>query len=234
MGVKIDGETAFFIYETYGFPIEMILEELSSSDINDKGDLTEKERSQIIADFEKMRDEHRAQSRSGAEQKFKGGLADHSEATTRLHTAHHLLLAALQKVLGPHVHQKGSNITGERLRMDFSHSDKLTPEQLGEVEKIVNEVISRGYPVEKKMMPKAEAEELGAEMEFGQKYGDLVNVYLIRNPDNDDVFSKEFCGGPHVENTSELAKSGKFRIIKEESSGAGIRRIKAVLNDANT
>ena len=228
-GIKIDGETAFFIYETYGFPIEMIIEELSSSEINDKGDLSEQEKQKILQDFEQFRSKHRDQSRQGAEKKFKGGLADHSIETTRLHTAHHLLLAALQQVLGLHVHQKGSNITGERLRIDFSHADKLTTQQINEIEAIVNEKINRGLPVEKKIMPKAEAEKIGAEMEFGQKYGDLVNVYFVNDPDSGRPFSVEFCGGPHVENTRELAKSGKFRIIKEESSGSGIRRIKATL-----
>lgn len=228
-GIKIDGETAFFIYETYGFPLEMIIEELSSGEINDKGDLNEEDIAEITKDFKIKLQRHREESRKGAQQKFKGGLADHSLQTTRLHTAHHLLLAALQHVLGKHVKQRGSNITGERLRMDFSHASKMTPEEISAVENMVNEVIEKGLPVEKKIMPKAEAEKLGAEMEFGQKYGELVSVYFIKDPESGETFSAEFCGGPHVENTSELAKSGKFKILKEESSGSGIRRIKAVL-----
>ncbi len=229
MGVKIDGKTAFFIYETYGFPIEMILEEISSTDINDKGDLTEKEKEKIMADFEVERGKHRLQSRAGAEQKFKGGLADHSTVTTRLHTAHHLLLAALQQILGKHVKQRGSNITAERLRIDVSHAERITAEQLKAAETIVNEKIRAGLPVEKKVMPKAEAEQLGAEMEFGQKYGDLVNVYFIKDPESGETFSAEFCGGPHVSNTKEIAESGMLKIIKEESVGSGVRRIKAIL-----
>ncbi len=221
-GEKINGEKVFWLYETYGFPLEMILEEIQP-------ETTEKERATIKKEFETEQEVHQAKSRAGAEQKFAGGLADHSEQTTRLHTAHHLLLAALRQVLGPHVHQKGSNITGERLRLDFSHTEKLTPEQIKEVENIVNEKIKEGWIVEKKFMPKAEAEKLGAEMEFGAKYGDMVSVYFIKSPKDKSIFSIEFCGGPHVEDTKELAKSGQFKIKKEQSSSAGVRRIKAVL-----
>ncbi|MBN1331661.1 alanine--tRNA ligase [Candidatus Dojkabacteria bacterium] len=225
-GEEIDGKKAFWFYETYGFPLEMIVEELG---------VPEKDAEKFELDFEKARKSHQEQSRTGAEQKFTGGLADHSDETTRLHTAHHLLLAALKQVLGNHVKQRGSNITNARLRIDFSHNDKLTPEQILEVEKIVNEKIDEGWTVEKKTMPKTEAEEIGAEMEFGQKYGDLVSVYFIKHPETGQIFSKEFCGGPHVGNTKELARSGpdgkdgRFKITKEQSSGAGIRRIKAVL-----
>jgi alanyl-tRNA synthetase len=207
----------------------MIIEEISTGEENDPGDLTEADKDKILTEFESEKEKHRNMSRAGAEKKFKGGLADTSTETTRLHTAHHLLLAALQQVLGKHVHQRGSNITSERLRIDISHGEKLTDEQIKEVEDIVNGKIKEADPVEKVVMPKAKAEQLGAEMEFGMKYGDLVNVYLIKNPKTGEIFSKECCGGPHVENTAELAESGKFKIIKQESSGAGVRRLKAVL-----
>ncbi len=164
-------------------------------------------------------EEHQALSRAGAAQKFAGGLADSAEQTVRYHTAHHLLLNALQKVLGKNVHQRGSNITSERLRIDFSYGQKMTPEQIAEVEKIVNEQIQKALPVEQKILKKEEAEKLGAEHEFGAKYPDKVSVYFVGD-------SIEFCGGPHSANTSEL---GHFKIIKEEASSAGVRRIKAVL-----
>jgi alanyl-tRNA synthetase len=168
---------------------------------------------------------HQELSRVGAEQKFKGGLADHSDQTVKLHTAHHLLLAALQKVLGSRVKQKGSSITPERLRMDFSFDRKLTEEELVEVERLVNENIQKGLNVERKEMPKAEAEKIGAEMEFGAKYPDIVSVYSIED-DAGNIISKEFCGGPHSGNTKEL---GRFKILKEEAVAAGVRRIKAQL-----
>ena len=175
--------------------------------------------------FRNLMEAHQALSRAGAAQKFAGGLADSSEKTVQYHTAHHLLLKALQKVLGSDVHQRGSNITSERLRIDFSYGTKMTPEQIAEVEKIVNEQIKNALPVEQVMLPIEEAEKLGAEHEFGAKYPDTVSVYFIGPRDN--AFSIEFCGGPHVFNTNELL--GTFRIIKEEASSAGVRRIKAVL-----
>ncbi|MEK7109278.1 MAG: alanine--tRNA ligase, partial [Patescibacteria group bacterium] len=162
-----------------------------------------------------------------SEQKFKGGLADTSEATTRLHTAHHLLLKALQMVLGPEVKQRGSNITQERLRIDFSYPQKVTKEQLAEVEKIVNEKIKEDIPVMRTEMNIEEAEKLHAEHEFGAKYPDRVSVYSVGPLDS--AFSIEFCGGPHVQKTGELAQSGVFKIQKEEAVAQGIRRIKAVL-----
>lgn len=231
LGIRITGQDAFFIYETYGFPIEMILEEISSETINDKGDLTDKERNTILKDFNLNLEKHKAQSREGAEKKFKGGLADHSEKTTALHTTHHILLAALQEELGNHVKQKGSNITAERLRMDFSHNEKLEEDTLRSIEQKVNQYIESDLIVEKKIMPKKEAERIGAEMEFGKSYGDLVTVYFIKDRGSDTIISKEFCGGPHVEDIENIRKFGKFRILKEESSGAGIRRIKATLNN---
>ncbi len=229
MGTKITGKDAFFIYETYGFPIEMIIEEISSENVNDPGDISEKEIENIKAEFEEELDKHKELSRAGADRKFKGGLADSAEKTTALHTTHHLLLSALQKVLGKHVKQRGSNITSERLRIDFSHNEKLTPEQLEEVSNLVNKYLESELIVEKKVMPKAEAEKIGAEMEFGKSYGDLVTVYFIEDKNSEEVVSKEFCGGPHVENMEQIKKFGSFVILKEESSGSGIRRIKATL-----
>ena len=229
IGAQISGKDAFFIYETYGFPIEMILEEISSETVNDPGDITEAQLEKIKSEFEIELQKHKAQSRQGAEKKFKGGLADQSQKTTALHTTHHLLLAALQEVLGKHVKQRGSNITSERLRIDFSHNEKVTDEELREIEERVNKYIIENLVVSNKIMPKAEAEKLGAEMEFGKTYGDLVTVYFIKNEKSDDTVSIEFCGGPHVTDTSEIANFGKFKIIKEESSGAGTRRIKAIL-----
>lgn len=228
LGVKFTGQEAFRLYETFGFPIELTIEELEN-EINDKGDFSEVDKLKLIEDFKEAEKNHKNQSRAGAEKKFKGGLADQTTETTRLHTSHHLLLSALQKVLGSHVHQKGSNITSERLRIDFSHNEKLTDEQIEEVENLVNNMIDRNLIVEKKTMPRTEAEKIGAEMEFGAKYGDLVDVYFIRDENTNEIISKEFCGGPHVSNTSEIRESGTFRIGKQESSGAGTRRIKASL-----
>ncbi len=180
-----------------------------------------------IEGFKELLKQHQDLSRAGSEQKFKGGLADTSEKTTRLHTAHHLLLKALQQVLGPEVHQRGSNITQERLRIDFSWGAKMTDEQKKEVEKIVNEKIKEDIQVVRTEMPKEEAEKLGAEHEFGAKYPDRVSVYSIGPLDH--AFSIEFCGGPHVEHTGQLSESGTFKILKEEAVSAGVRRIKAVL-----
>jgi len=168
--------------------------------------------------------EHQALSRAGAAQKFAGGLADHAEQTIKYHTAHHLLLKALQIVLGKDVHQRGSNITSERLRIDFSYGQKMTDEQKREVEKIVNEKIAEKLPVIRTDMPKAEAEKLGAEHEFGANYPEMVSIYSVGPLES--AFSIEFCGGPHATNTSEL---GTFKILKEEAVAAGVRRIKAVL-----
>lgn len=216
----------FMLYTTYGFPVELT-EEIAK----ERGLAIDKEA------VRKLMEEHQATSRAGAAQKFAGGLADHAEQTIRYHTAHHLLLKALQTVLGPEVHQRGSNITSERLRMDFSYGAKMTPEQIAEVEKIVNEKIAEAIPVIRTDMKREEAERLGAEHEFGAQYPDTVSIYSVGPLDN--AFSIEFCGGPHVENTSELArlrdpdgsyrKDAEFRITKEEASSAGVRRIRAVL-----
>jgi len=205
MGNNID---AFMLFATFGFPIELTEEVAKERGLSvDSGKVKE------------QMEQHQALSRAGAAQKFAGGLADSAEQTVRHHTAHHLLLKALQMALGPDAHQRGSNITGERLRIDFSYGQKMTPEQIAKVEKIVNEQIQKALPVEHKILSKEEAEKLGAEHEFGAKYPDVVSVYFIGS-------SIEFCGGPHVSNTREL---GRFKIIKEEASSAGVRRIKAVL-----
>ena len=205
----IPGGEAFELYATYGFPIEM------TQDMADENGL--------IVDmegFDAASRKHQELSRAGAEQRFSGGLADQSEKTTRLHTATHLLQAALRKVLGDHVYQKGSNITAERLRFDFSHPEKMTAEQKVEVERLVNEVIQQSVEVTIEEMTVDEANEAGAIGVFEAKYGEKVKVYSVGD------FSKEICGGPHVKNVSEL---GAFKIKKEESSSAGVRRIKAVL-----
>ena len=205
----ISGKNAFNLYETYGFPLELTIEMAREKnfEVDEKG-------------FAEAYAKHQELSRQGAEQKFKGGLADHSEATARLHTATHLLHAALRKVLGTHVGQKGSNITAERLRFDFSHEEKMTPEQLAEVEALVNDAIKRELPVIMEEMDVDAARQAGAIGLFGDRYGERVKVYTIG-----DV-SKEICGGPHAGNTAELKS---FKIQKEESSSRGVRRIKAVI-----
>jgi len=170
--------------------------------------------------FKTKFEEHQAKSRAGSEQKFKGGLASSGEMETKYHTATHLLNAALKKVLGEHVHQRGSNITAERMRFDFAHDSKMTDEEKKQAEDLVNEYIKMAIPVERLEMPKEEAVAMGAECEFIERYPDIVTVYKIG-----DV-SLEICGGPHVENTSAL---GHFVIKKEESSSSGVRRIKAIL-----
>ncbi len=225
---KLPASIAFDVVTTDGFPYELV-EEIAK----DRGfDGVEE------AGFNARMKIHQEKSRAGAEQKFKGGLADTAEETVRYHTAHHLLLKALQIVLGKEVHQRGSNITQERLRIDFSWSEKMTPDQKMEVERIVNEKIAEGLPIIRTVMPRADAEEMGAEHEFGVKYPDMVSVYSVgpkeatsEAPQIEKAFSLELCGGPHVENTAELGNGGKhFYIKKEEASSAGVRRIKAVLS----
>ena len=206
---EINGSVIFKLYETYGFPPE-ITTELAK----------EHGYSTNLEEFQKLYKEHQDKSRLGAEQKFKGGLAERNEITIAYHTATHLLQKALQIVLGPHVMQRGSNITNERLRFDFSHPQKVTPEELKKVEEIVNEQIKRDLPVTCEEMPLEEAKRRGVFGIFENKYGDVVKVYTIGD------FSKEICGGPHVTHTGEL---GKFVIKKEEASSAGVRRIKAIL-----
>jgi len=205
----MSGRLAFKLYDTYGFPIELT-EELAAENglkVN-------------RPEFDEAYKKHQDLSRAGSEQVFKGGLADHSEISTRYHTATHLLHKALRIVLGDHVAQKGSNITAERVRFDFSHPSPMTKEEIARVEQIVNEQIQRDLPVTMEMMPLEDAKNAGAIALFGEKYEPIVKVYTIGD------FSKEVCGGPHVTHTGEL---GKFKIIKEQSSSAGVRRIYAVL-----
>jgi alanyl-tRNA synthetase len=203
------GTDPFILFTTYGFPIE-ITEELAK----EKGIKIDKKKFQ--ADFEK----HQELSRTATAGKFKSGLADNSEQVTKLHTAAHLLLSALRKVLGEGVFQKGSNITAERLRLDFSHPEKVSKEQLKEIEDLINEQIKKELPICCEEMPLKEAKEKGAMGVFESKYGDRVKVYSIGD------FSCEICAGPHVTNTNQLVH---FKILKEEASSAGVRRIKAVL-----
>ncbi|MFW5642678.1 MAG: alanine--tRNA ligase-related protein, partial [Alkalispirochaeta sp.] len=200
---------AFKLYDTYGFPLE-ITQELAA-----EHDLTVD-----IEGFEKAFEKHREKSKQDANQTFKGGLADHSEMTTALHTATHLMHQALRDVLGDHVSQKGSNITPERLRFDFSHPDKMSPEEIKRVEEIVNEKIKADLPVSMKTTTLEDARAEGALAFFGDRYDEVVKMYTIGD------YSKEVCGGPHVDHTSVL---GRFRIVKEQSSSQGVRRIKAVL-----
>jgi alanyl-tRNA synthetase len=205
----ISGRKAFNLYETFGFPLELTREMAQERgfEVDTEG-------------FEKAYCKHQELSRQGAEKKFKGGLADHSEQTAKLHTATHLLHAALREVLGTHVKQAGSNITAERLRFDFTHPDKMTPEELKQVEARVNEIIQQNAPVQSLEMELEEARQNGAIGLFEERYGQRVKVYSVGN------FSMEICGGPHVKQTGEL---GRFKIKKEESSSRGVRRIKAVL-----
>ena len=205
----VPGRVAFRLYDTYGFPIEMT-EELAA-EAGMKVD---------VAGFEAESKKHQELSRAGSDQVFKGGLADHSEVSTKYHTATHLLQQALTVVLGSHVAQKGSNITTERMRFDFSHPAPMTKEELAKVEDIVNEQIKRDLPVTLEVMKLEAAKAAGARALFGEKYEENVKVYTIGD------FSKEVCGGPHVEHTGLL---GHFHIQKEQSSGAGVRRIYAVL-----
>lgn len=212
--VYLDGEVVFDLYQTYGFPFEMT-KELAKEKCLEIDEV----------DFKRRLAKHQDLSRTASAGMFKGGLADASEESKRYHTAAHLLLAALRKVLGEHVIQKGSNITAERLRFDFSHPEKMTDEQKKEVEVIVNEAIKKDLPVSQKEISLDEAKAQGAMGVFESKYGEMVKVYTIG--EEDGIVSKEICGGPHVERTGEL---GNFSIKKEESSSSGVRRIKAILS----
>jgi alanyl-tRNA synthetase len=205
----ITGKEAFDLYQSFGFPRDMMIELAQAKN--------------LFVDTVEFREEmkkHQDLSRTASAGMFKGGLADTSEQTTKLHTAAHLMLAALRQVLGPDVYQKGSNITAERLRFDFNYGQKMTPEQLKMVEDLVNEQIAKKVPVISQEMSMEEAKKQGAMGVFEHKYGEKVKVYEIGD------FSKEICGGPHVDNTGLL---GHFKIQKEESSSAGVRRIKAIL-----
>ncbi len=209
----ISGSIMFDLYQTYGYPPELIKEfaKQTGLSIDEHG-------------FEEAKQKHQQTSRTASAGMFKGGLADQSEQTVKLHTAHHLLLAALQKLVDPTIKQRGSNITAERLRMDVNLGRKITPEELKNVETLVNEKIKENLPVTSVEMLREEAEQIAAQMEFGRKYPDQVSVYFI-GP-KDDYFSAEFCGGPHASFTGVL---GRFTIIKEESAGAGVRRIYATI-----
>ncbi len=208
------GVDPFILATTYGFPIELT-EELAK----------EKEQTVDRDDFNKKMAEHQKLSQTASAGMFKGGLANHNEKTIKLHTAHHLLLAGLQAVVDKNIKQRGSNITEERLRIDFLCDHKLTNDEKQKVEDWVNDKISQGLEVVRRELPLAEAERIGAEMEFGAKYPEVVSVYFIEDK-NGKPISKEFCGGPHVSNTREL---GDFKIQKEEAVAQGIRRIKAIL-----
>jgi alanyl-tRNA synthetase len=248
---ELTGKEAFTLYESYGFPIE-IIEDLCKENgigLDKKG-------------FEEARTKHAELSRSGSEQKFKGGLADNSEMVVKYHTATHLLHEALKQVLGPDANQKGSNITAERLRFDFTHNAKMTPEEIKKTEDLVNSWIEAKIPVTREEVTQEEAIARGATHLFGEKYGDIVSIYTIgyvedekkvsnvgdkalsssapkgetfsksskNKKENKNIISIEFCGGPHVENTRQIGEGGKkFKIVKEEAVSAGVRRIKAVV-----
>ena len=218
----LTGNEIFMLHDTYGFPLELSIEAAETQDIK----LSENWR----AEFDKKMREQRERSKTASKGKFKGGLEDHSKETLKLHTATHLLNAALHEVLGEEVAQKGSNVNTERLRFDFTWGEKLTLEQIKKVEDIVNEQIEKDLTVNFAEYPVDYAlNELKAIGVFGEKYGETVKVYTMQK-ENGVPFSVEICGGPHVEHTSELAENGKkFKIKKEQSSSAGVRRIKAVL-----
>lgn len=213
--LQLNTEDIFTLFESFGFPIELV-DELA----REQGFTIDRD------SFDAMFKEHQEKSRSGSEKKFKGGLAGDGVLETRYHTATHLLHQALREVLGDHVSQKGSNITAERLRFDFTHGAKMTDEEKQKVQDIVNANIKAALPVHMVVLPKAEAEQTGALHFFGDKYGEQVQVYYIGDS-LETAFSKEFCGGPHVQNTSEL---GTFTIQKEEAVSQGVRRIKATLS----
>ena len=214
---SLDGNAIFVLSDTYGFPHELSLEEAEVRNIK----LAENWK----AEFDALLTEQKERSRTATAGQFKGGLAEHNETTTKYHTATHLMYRALRNVLGDHVMQRGSNITNERLRFDFSHHAKMTPEEIKAVEDMVNGAIAKDYPVTWEEMDTKDAFEVGALGAFGDKYGDSVKVYTVGDKAG-DWYSKEICGGPHVEHTGEI---GKFKIKKEESSSAGVRRIKAVI-----
>jgi alanyl-tRNA synthetase len=218
-GAILTGEVAFTLLDTYGFPVELSVEEARRLKMKIDDNLKQ--------DFNKLMDEQRKRSRTAGKGVFKGGLADSSEQVVKYHTATHLMYQALKQVLGDHVVQRGSNITAERIRFDFSNPEKVTPEQQQQIEDIVNQAIAEDLPVTWKEESTAEALKT-ASGAFGDKYGDKVKVYTIGDPAK--PFSREVCGGPHVEHTGQIGEGNKkFKIIKEEASSAGVRRIKAVL-----
>jgi alanyl-tRNA synthetase len=212
---KITGKEAFDLYQTYGIPWEVTVELVQQSGL-------EIDKSEFEVEFKK----HQELSRTASAGQFKGGLASHSDKIVRLHTATHLMNAALRKVLGENVWQKGSNITEERTRFDFTHDKKMTPEEIAEVEKLVNGWVERDLTMKKEIMPYEDARKLNAIGVFGEKYPDTVSVYTVYDAKTEEVVSREFCGGPHVDHTGVI---GKFKIQKEEASSAGVRRIKAII-----
>jgi alanyl-tRNA synthetase len=217
---KIVAKRMFDLYQTHGFPIEIIFEELTNRNIKF-------DKNKYLKLFQEELKKHQELSRTASAGAFKGGLRSQDEQTTKLHTATHLLQAALRQVLGEHIFQKGSNITPERLRFDFSHPEKMTPEQIQAVENLVNEKIKENLSVKMEEMSVEEAKAAGALGVFESKYGEKVKVYSTDDAlGKEKVFSKEICGGPHAANTGEL---GHFKIVKEEASSAGVRRIKAIL-----
>ncbi len=220
---EISGKQAFRLFESYGFPLEMTLELAAENGL--KVD---------VNGFEEAFKAHQELSRAGAEQKFAGGLADHSEISTRYHTATHLLHATLLKILGPHATQRGSNITQERMRFDFAHPQKMTPEQIKQTENLVNAAIAKDYPVSWQEMSFEDAKAKGAIGLFEDKYQEKIKVYTVGDPNlpaiadaSSPTYSREVCGGPHVEHTGLI---GHFKIVKEEAVSAGVRRIKAILD----
>jgi alanyl-tRNA synthetase len=217
---QLTGQVIFKLYDTYGFPLELSLEEANTQNVSITDDWQKT--------FDGLMKEQRQRSQTASAGMFKGGLADHSPEVIKLHTTTHLMYQALKNVLGDHIVQRGSNISAERTRFDFSHPEKVTREQLNEVERIVNEQIAEDLPVTWKEEKTEEAFSKGASGAFGDKYGDKVKVYTIGDEKN--AFSREICGGPHVEHTAVIGEGGKkFKITKEEASSAGVRRIKAVL-----
>lgn len=216
----ISGQTLFKLYDTFGFPVELSQEEAVKRGM----DITD----EITTEFEAALAEQRSRSQTAAKGTFKGGLGGQTDQHKKYHTATHLMYQSLRHVLGDHVIQHGSNITEERLRFDFSHPEKVTREQLDEVEKMVNAQIAKDLPVFWKEYPTQQAMDMGALGAFGDRYGDIVKIYQMG--EGNDRFSFEICGGPHVDNTGHLAEGGKvFKITKEEASSAGIRRVKAIL-----
>ena len=213
------GQAIFELYDTYGFPAELSVEEAKKKSVKLHDNWKE--------EFDKLMQQQRQRSQTAGKGVFRGGLADASDEVVKLHTVTHLMYQALKEVLGKHVIQRGSNITAQRTRFDFSHSEKMTPEQIKQVEDIVNQKIVEDLPVNWKEEKTEEALKT-ASGAFGDKYGDKVKVYTIG--DTASPYSQEVCGGPHVEHTGQIGQGGKhFKIVKEESSSAGVRRIKAVL-----
>ncbi len=219
-GVEITGKEIFDLYQTYGFPVEMSFEELEKNGIKFN-------KEKLQRGFDEELQKHKDLSRTASAGKFKGGLADNDEKTTQLHTVTHLMLAGLRKVLGEQVSQKGSNITPERIRFDFSFDRAMTDEEKKAVEKFVNDALQFGGKVTLTEMPKQQAMDEGVTGAFWEKYPEQVKVYTITAPDG-TIYSRELCGGPHIKNLSEI--KGTFKIQKEKSSGAGVRRIKAIIN----